>query len=680
MNWFPRFLNPANAALAAAIVAPLLLLLYFLKLRRREAAVSSTLLWKKAIQDLQVNAPFQRLRRNLLLFLQMALLLLLALAFARPVVNYTPGAGKLTVILLDRSASMSTRDDGKHSRLDVAKSKAKEIVSSMDSSSSAAVIAFDDSAETVQGFTTDGALLRRAIDSVEPTDRRSRLKLAYQLAEAQSTFNPNQNRAIVRPDVFLYSDGRVLDSDDLRINGNVTYVPIGSDQTGNIGIVSLSAKRNYEQPTQVQVFARLANYGPKPIDAQVQLSVAATDPDRPNELHFIAKPGGFATVNLPPARWSDPKWVEAHPKEKDDSYVTRESVEFNNVELTTAAVVKVEQMNKDGDSLAADDAAQVVVPPPKQLAVLHVSDGQNPYLDLALSSLNLQNVKKMSPETYAAEVPIDYDVIVFDRYSPKKLPPAGAFIYFGAYPPDDVKLQPVKEDGVVAMTQDVRVVDWKRDHPILRGLSLGRIGATEAIRLKPTLDSTVLVDGVNGPLIVLQREGRGTHLVVAFDVLQSNWPLMQSFPVFMHHVIQFMAIGSEMDVRESLAPGSTPRIPRANLQRLGDTTKQLTLAGPEGSQTVMIPPAGDFALPALNRVGVYTLSPAVPQFERIAVNLLNDNESNVLPVTTSPGNIGQVIVNGQSQSRLELWWWIIAAVALPLLLIEWWVYTKRVHL
>jgi len=678
-TWFPRFLNPRDAAIAAGIVAPLLLLLYFLKLRRREAAVSSTLLWKKAIQDLQVNAPFQKLRRNLLLLLQMLLLLFLALAFSRPVVNYSPGAGSLTVILIDRSASMSAKDDGVKSRLDVAKAKAKEIVSSMDSNSSAAVVAFDDSAETVQAFTTDGSRLRTQIDSIQPTDRRSRLKLAYQLAEAQSTFNPNQNRAIIRPDVFLFSDGRVLDADDLRINGNVTYVPIGSENTGNIGVVSLSAKRNYEQPTQVQIFARLANFGPKPIDAQVQLSVAAIDPDKPGELNFIAKPGGFATVTLPPARWFDAKWVAEHPKQKDDNYSTRESVEFN-IDLTTAAVIKVEQMNKDGDALAADDTAQVVVPPPKQLAVLHVTDGQNPYMDLALSSLNLQNVKKITPEEYAAAVPIDYDVIVFDRYSPKTLPPAGSFVYFGAYPPPDVKLQPIKEDGVVAMTSDVRVVDWKRDHPILRSLSLARVGASEAIRLKPTLDSQVLMDGVNGPLIVLHREGRGTHLVIAFDVLQSNWPLMQSFPVFMHHVIQFMAIGSEMDVRESLAPGSTPRIPRANLQRQGEPPKQLTISGPGNSVKVDIPPTGDFALPALNHVGVYTLSPPVPQFERMAVNLLSDNESNLLPITAPPGNIGQAIVTGQSTSRLELWWWIVACTGIPLLLIEWWVYTRRVHL
>src|SRR5690606_33159826 len=107
MNWLPSFLNPWTALIAAGAVVPALLVLYFLKLRRRELAVSSTLLWKKAIQDLQVNAPFQKLRRNLLLFLQMLLLLLLCLALARPVVNRTPGAGKITVILIDRSASMA---------------------------------------------------------------------------------------------------------------------------------------------------------------------------------------------------------------------------------------------------------------------------------------------------------------------------------------------------------------------------------------------------------------------------------------------------------------------------------------------------------------------------------------------------------------------------------------------
>src|SRR3954469_10744794 len=149
MGWLPSFLNPWMAAAAAAVAVPALLVLYFLKLKRRELAVSSTLLWKKAIQDLQVNAPFQKLRKNLLLLLQLLLLILLLLALSRPITFFTPGAGKNTVVIIDRSASMSA-NDVKASRLEEAKREAKDLIDTLDRGSNAMVIAFDDRAETVQ--------------------------------------------------------------------------------------------------------------------------------------------------------------------------------------------------------------------------------------------------------------------------------------------------------------------------------------------------------------------------------------------------------------------------------------------------------------------------------------------------------------------------------------------------
>jgi len=54
------------AAIPLAIVA-----LYFLKLRRQPIEVPSTYLWKKSIEDLHVNSLWQRMRRNLLLYLQL---------------------------------------------------------------------------------------------------------------------------------------------------------------------------------------------------------------------------------------------------------------------------------------------------------------------------------------------------------------------------------------------------------------------------------------------------------------------------------------------------------------------------------------------------------------------------------------------------------------------------------
>ena len=121
-------------------------------------------------------------------------------------------------------------------------------------------------------------------------------------------------------------------------------------------------------------------------------------------------------------------------------------------------------------------------------------------------------------------------------------------------------------------------------------------------------------------------------------------------------------------------------IPRTNLDKLGTDVKSIRLNGPMGSHEIPIPASGDFVLPALNKVGMYKTDPPVPQFEQIAVNLLDANESNLLPADAPPGNVGTAVAAGTGKSRLELWWWLVACGAVPLLLIEWWVYTRRVHL
>ena len=673
MNWFPNFTNWQAGLIAGAIVVPSLLILYFLKLRRREQTVPSTLLWRKAIQDLQVNAPFQKLRRNLLLLLQMLLLLLLTLALARPVANYYKGAGKMTVILLDRSASMSSRDiKGGKTRLDEAKRRANELVDSMARGATAMVIAFDDSAETVQPFTTDTAAIRRAIDSVRPTDRRSSLKMAYQLADAQLYFIPEANRTNIEPpDVHVYSDGRVSDDAELTVQGKVVFERVGTDDAANVGIVALSAKRNYERPTEVQVFARLANYGPEPVETFVHLTVDGEKAETGQ--------GRSAGLFLLPERWTD---EQRTAWERDQGRAASSSVDFP-MELTTSAVIRVEHTNREKDVMPADDVAQVIVPPPKQLSVLLVTDGGNYFLEKAVNALNLKNPAVMTPEAYDEKVPTDHDVIVFDRHTPAKLPAAGSFVYFGAVP-RGLKVKADADDtGRYNLVDDVGVLDWKRDHPILKNLAMQKLYVAESIRLVGAAEnSEVLVDGLKCPLIVLHREGKGVHLICTFDLLQSNWPLKVSFPIFLHNSMQFLAVGSSMDVRQSVEPGSTPRIPRGNLLRGGQEVKQVVLKGPSafGTRTLAVPEAGDFALPPLDHVGVYSTDPPVPQFEQLAVNLLDSVESNVLPAKDAPGGLGEVREGEAGRSRMELWWWIVACAALPLLLIEWWVYTRRVHL
>jgi hypothetical protein len=666
MPWFPHILSPLSGLIAAAITLPLLLVLYFLKLRRRTMPVSSTFLWKKAVQDLQVNAPFQRLRRNLLLFLQMALLIALILALSRPVANYSPGAGKLTVILIDRSASMSATDmPGGKTRLDEAKRQAEDLVAGMDKHGQATVIAFDDQPEIMQTFTGDTQALKNAIQRIEPTDRSTKLAMAFQLAEAQAAFIPENNRAVVRPEVWLYSDGRASDSKDLRLNADLKYQKIGTDHAGNIAIVALDARRDYDQPLAVQVFARLANFGTEKTTADVRLSVDGKD-------------SSIAGVVLAPQCWDDPAWVAANPGKKDPNYLSKDSVEFR-IDMPAAGTIKVEQLNKTNDLLPADDSATVVVPPPKALSVLLVSKAHdNPYLEKAFASMGLKNSEVMLDEDYEEKKPTNFDVIIFDRVYPAWLPDAGNYMYFGCAPTTG-KLKVIKDGETLETIDDCSVLDWQRDHPILRHLQLGNLYAGSMLRLEVPPEAKVLIDGLKGPMVVLDREGRSTNLVCAFDVLQSNWPLKLSFPVFIHSALQYLALGAEMSVRPSYHPGDSPSIPRSTLEKLVDV-KSIRLNGPMGSRDIPIPPSGDFVLPPMNKVGVYTTDPPVPQFEKLAVNLLDANESNLMPTDAPPGDVGTAVASNTGKSRLELWWWIVACGALPLVMVEWWVYTRRVHL
>ena len=63
----------APLALIGLSRVPIIVAFYMLRLRRPERPVSSTFLWQQLVRDVEANAPWQRLRRSLLLLLQLLL-------------------------------------------------------------------------------------------------------------------------------------------------------------------------------------------------------------------------------------------------------------------------------------------------------------------------------------------------------------------------------------------------------------------------------------------------------------------------------------------------------------------------------------------------------------------------------------------------------------------------------
>lgn len=161
------FLSPWFLAGIAAVGLPVWLHL-LRQFKRTPQPFSSLMFFERRVQS---SVKHRRLRYLVLLSSRVALLALLALAFANPFVNRTSSVGsrsKLTVIAVDRSFSMRYGD-----RLQQAKIEADHIVQALVGRDLAQVVALDSQIETLTRPETSKRVLSAAVDSIAPTDGAS---------------------------------------------------------------------------------------------------------------------------------------------------------------------------------------------------------------------------------------------------------------------------------------------------------------------------------------------------------------------------------------------------------------------------------------------------------------------------------------------------------------------------
>src|SRR5437588_4205121 len=157
-----NFLAPAAFAFAAAI--PVVIVFYLLKRKRVVKLVSSTLLWQKFLAETQASAPFQKLRKNWLLILQILLLVLVVLALSRPYFATRTQPAQLRVVILDASASMQATDETP-SRFEKARAEALKWVDGLANNDQMVILQAAVNTEVRLPATSDKGALRRALQS-----------------------------------------------------------------------------------------------------------------------------------------------------------------------------------------------------------------------------------------------------------------------------------------------------------------------------------------------------------------------------------------------------------------------------------------------------------------------------------------------------------------------------------
>src|SRR5436190_11895125 len=176
-----NFLAPLAFTFAASI--PVVIVFYLLKRKRVVRLVPSTLLWQKFLAETQASAPFQKLRKNWLLILQIILLAIAVFALSRPFFATKSKPAQLRVVVLDTSASMQATDENP-SRFEKARAEALKWVDSLAGNDQMVIVQAGANTEVKQWATSEKAALRRALQACVCSDSPTRLVSALKMAES----------------------------------------------------------------------------------------------------------------------------------------------------------------------------------------------------------------------------------------------------------------------------------------------------------------------------------------------------------------------------------------------------------------------------------------------------------------------------------------------------------------
>jgi len=639
------FLNPL--ALVLGVLAGGIVLLYILKLKRVKVRVSSTMLWERAVHDFKANAPWQRLRRSLLLLLQILALLLLVLALARPFVFGTALAGARSVVIIDTSASMLATDE-RPDRLGRALDAAQTMIGDMSRGDEAMLIAAGPTPQVLASFTRDKGELLDALHRVrDDAGGQADVDAALRLAGAVTQGTKAR--------VVVFSDGAVPELDPLSApSAQLSFFPVGKSYD-NVGIVSAGVRRN-PFSGDYEVLAALHNFSGQQVSADFELGTK-------NDV-------------------LDVRPVELKAGERKEMLFT--GVPFSPEPL---------QLKLDyRDVLAEDDTAYVLMPERVRYKVALCTKGESVLLRKALAALpdcDLYVYSGGQLEGPAGTEDRPVQVWVVEGDAPSGSDVTAGYLFFNTAHNECLPVDAGAEvsndfnaDPPVVLT----IVGMDRASPLLRFLSIGdvRLKTMRQCRLKPWAKS--VVDASAGPLIVEgDREGQRT-VYVAFDIYDSDFPLRAAFPMFLANAIRYLA-----ESRGANNAVSTPAGTRVDLLApVGAQSAVIT--DPQGRTSTLDLAGRELTLGRTTRAGVYSVKYLGSDGRQLGgtlvpVSLVNDAESNITPGETLRFKGAEEVlaqkglpkeVGGRRQVRVnrEFYAWLILLV-LAIISLEWYLYHTR---
>jgi len=255
------FANPQALWLLLLTVIPLLL---SRRPATRQREVSNLYLWRASADANALSLKVRSLRRQWVVAVQMAAIAAMVLALARPTI--AAGADRVAFVV-DVSASMSARD-GVTTRFDVARDRARSMLTGLSGRARVRLIAAGASAVDLGEYNASDTALRRALDNLTPTAGVADVPAAILL----ETHAAAGARTIVFSDHIAQLVQSNAAATDAAAGIPVSWEIVGHS-SDNLALSTLVVRRRPFAPTDADVLVAVRNYASRPQRADVEISV-----------------------------------------------------------------------------------------------------------------------------------------------------------------------------------------------------------------------------------------------------------------------------------------------------------------------------------------------------------------------------------------------------------------------
>lgn len=457
------------------LLIPIIIVMYLLKQKAVETPISSLFLWKEMYRNVEANTPWEKLKKNWLLILQIITLIVLILALTSPYIMSGSAGADHAVIVIDNSASMNAMYDENRTRLEYAIEEAQDYVRSLKTGTGISIITSNSKATLVLSNSDDKTQAAAELRAVENTYINGDCVAGIEMVKSMQTqWDSVETICFTDTNVSMEQvEGYIVD----------VYVPMENASVDYVGHGTNNGK--------LIVLAKISNYGTEEITADVNLY------------------GDDSLLQI--------KTVTVEPNFSQVIYF--DEVDFEGetlcVELTGT------------DAIKEDNSCYDILKDEQTTNVLLMTEA-NVYLEKALMLVDgIQITKSNDIASFAEFMTQDYDLYIFDGMVPDVLPTEGNMIFMNAR--CDTLYETISPMGGVMVSTDNHTIT-----EYLEGLSFG-VSSVYALE-KPEWAESFLKAG-DACVGFIGKKDSQTICVMGFDFHNSDLPLKMEFPILVYNLV-----------------------------------------------------------------------------------------------------------------------------------------------